>query len=43
MYFAVLSILGLFITYVVTKGGVINHNGKWWFDKLILAPSQILK
>lgn len=39
-YFFILSILSLIITALVTLGGTKNHNEKWWFEKVVLAPGR---
>lgn len=39
-YFFILSIVSLIVTAFSTWFGTKNHNGKWWFDKLLLAPCR---
>ncbi len=39
-YFFILSILSLIASAIATKFGTKNRNGKWWFEKIILAPSR---
>lgn len=39
-YFYILCIGGLLATALITWGGTKNHNGKWWFDMILLAPSR---
>ncbi|WP_422138100.1 hypothetical protein [Endozoicomonas sp. ALC020] len=39
-YFFILSILSLLATALVTWGGTKNHNEKWWFEKIFLAPCR---
>ncbi|MCG3846670.1 hypothetical protein [Photobacterium damselae] len=39
-YFFILSIVSLIATAIATWGGTKNHNEKWWFEKILLAPSR---
>lgn len=39
-YFFILSIVSLIATALVTWGGTYDHNEKWWFEKIFLAPSR---
>ncbi|WP_320055762.1 hypothetical protein [Desulfuromonas thiophila] len=39
-YFFILSIASLIFTALVTWGGTTDHNEKWWFEKILLAPSR---
>jgi len=39
-YFFILSIVSLLATAIATWGGTKNHNGKWWFEYIMLAPNR---
>lgn len=39
-YFFILSIVSLIGAALVTWGGTKDHNEKWWFEKIFLAPSR---
>ncbi|WP_372740204.1 hypothetical protein [Neptunomonas sp.] len=39
-YFFILSIVSLLATAIATWGGTKNHNGKLWFEYIVLAPNR---
>lgn len=39
-YFFILSIVSLIGIALATCGGRRNHIGKWWFEKILLAPCR---